>query len=284
MLSRLREQLGTAGLIVACVALVAALGGSALAAKTALTGKQKKQVQQIAKTEAKKWSKRSAKAGPQGPAGPAGSNGKDGSNGSNGKDGVNGKDGLNGLNGKPGTDGANGESVNIVPLAAENGSGHCEAGGAEFFNAESTAYACNGEDGEDGEGGEGGGEGGGSYPETLPSGRMMTGYWEVLGDAAVHFGPEWAATSVGFPLPLASAPTKTLLVDPSSTPPEEEQEELEENCPGGAENPEPAPGVLCLYLIAGSATLEFGGASTTGGLLAFGTTDRGLGLWAVKAP
>ena len=49
----IREPFGTAGLIVACVALVLALTGAAFAA-AGLTGKQKKEVEKIAKKYAGK--------------------------------------------------------------------------------------------------------------------------------------------------------------------------------------------------------------------------------------
>jgi hypothetical protein len=49
MLSRLHNKVGTAGLVVAIVALVAALAGSAYAAKDVLTKQEKKQVEKIAK-------------------------------------------------------------------------------------------------------------------------------------------------------------------------------------------------------------------------------------------
>src|ERR1700742_3887740 len=114
----IREPFGTAGLIIACIALVAALGGTALAAKGALTGKQKKEVETIAKKFA-------------GKPGPAGANG---SNGSKGKDGANGKKGAGGALGPAG------ESVTI---AAAN-EVECPSGGAKFTNKTGTGTACNG--------------------------------------------------------------------------------------------------------------------------------------------
>lgn len=97
----IREPFGTAGLIVACVALIAALGGTALAAKGALTGKQKKEVEKIAKKFAGKPGANGA-PGAQGPAGPAG---KDGTNGTNGTNGTDGAPGARGPEGSPWTAG-----------------------------------------------------------------------------------------------------------------------------------------------------------------------------------
>ena len=65
MFSRMHNKLGTAGLLVAIVALVFAMVGGAYAAKGALTGKQKKEVEKIAK-------KYAGKPGAQGPQGAAG--------------------------------------------------------------------------------------------------------------------------------------------------------------------------------------------------------------------
>jgi Collagen triple helix repeat (20 copies) len=251
MFRRIREPFGKAGLIVAIVALVAALVGGAYAA-TGLNGKQKKEVKKIAKQFA-------GKDGAPGPIGPVGPQGPKGDAGAPGAPGANGKDGKNG------------ESVNVIPLAPDNGSGKCEDGGAKFINGTGEAFAC------DGAGGSGGG-----YPETLPSGHSMTGYWEVLGDAAVHvnIGTEAAVATISFPLPLASAPTETVLIPAGGG-----TEEQEDKCPGNNENPEATPGVLCLYQGFGApVTLQAGVPKTFGALLAFSENDEGFGTWAVEAP
>jgi hypothetical protein len=90
---RVREPFGTAGLIVACIALIAALGGTALAAAK-LNSTQKKEVEKIAK--------KSAKAGPAGANGTAGAQGPAGKDGAAGKEGAAGKSGTNGTNGTTG--------------------------------------------------------------------------------------------------------------------------------------------------------------------------------------
>jgi hypothetical protein len=72
----IREPFGTAGLVVACVALIAALGGTALAAAK-LNSTQKKEVEKIAK-------KYAGKPGAPGAAGANGSPGEKGANGANG--------------------------------------------------------------------------------------------------------------------------------------------------------------------------------------------------------
>ncbi len=121
MLERLRNRLGTAGLIVSVMALVLAVAGGAYAASGALTGKQKKEVKNIAKQY----------AGKPGPAGPAGANGVAGPKGDAGAAGSNGKDG-----------------VSVTSTAATPA--ECPDGGSKFTSASGTSKACNGEDGESG--------------------------------------------------------------------------------------------------------------------------------------
>lgn len=267
MFRRLHNRLGTAGLIVAIVAVVVALGGSALAASNALTGKQKREVKNIAKQYA-------GKDGSQGPAGqtgapgPKGDAGGAGTNGTNGKDGEAGKDGTNGKDGEPGKDGTNGkngENVNVIPLS--KGDANCNEGGAKITNLSGTAYACNGASGESGDG-------------TLPSGRTMRGYWIVEGKQAMQvFGS--AVTAISFPMPVKVAPTETVLIGD-----ETDSEAEKEKCAGTSEAPSATPGVLCLYveLTFTKVTLAAGTASTFGAGLVFGETDEALGSWAVKAP
>lgn len=270
MLRRIREPFGKAGLIVAVIALVAGLVGGAYAASGGLTGKQKKEVKKIAKEVA-------GKDGAQGPAGQAGSQGPKGDTGAagaNGTNGTNGEKGETGETGKAGKDGENGKSVSIFPLAPSNGEGFCEeTGGVKLTNGGETEAACNGKNGESvsGEG----------YPKTLPSGRTMAGMWEVQGEQAGHaFGT--AFTTISFPLPLATTPSKTILIHILKNNTEEE----EEDCPGTGEHPEALPGFLCLYpqFEPESITLINGLASTYGAGLLFGAADTALGSWAVTAP
>jgi hypothetical protein len=104
MLQRFHDRVGTAGLIVAIVAMVVALSGGAYAASGGLTSKQKKEVTKIAQTEAKKF------AGKPGPQGPQGNQGSNGSNGAKGDTGPEGKQGPEGPQGKPGLEGEEGEA------------------------------------------------------------------------------------------------------------------------------------------------------------------------------
>jgi hypothetical protein len=104
MISRIHDRLGTAGFVLAIVALMVALSGGAYAAQAGLSGKQKKEVKKIAQTEAKKF----ATAGPPGAPGSNGKDGSNGSNGSNGKDGAPGAVGPQGPQGVPGAPGPQG--------------------------------------------------------------------------------------------------------------------------------------------------------------------------------
>ncbi len=92
-ITSIREPFGTAGLIIACVALVAALGGTAFAAAK-LNSTQKKEVEKIAK----KYAGKPGAPGAAGTAGTNGTNGKDGAPGAQGIQGVAGTDGTNGSN------------------------------------------------------------------------------------------------------------------------------------------------------------------------------------------
>ena len=96
----IREPFGTAGLIVAMIALVAALGGTALAAAK-LNSTQKKEVEKIAK----KYAGKPGAAGATGPAGAAGKDGAAGKEGPQGTAGPQGIQGIQGIQGKPGTTG-----------------------------------------------------------------------------------------------------------------------------------------------------------------------------------
>ncbi|MGN6587091.1 MAG: hypothetical protein ACTHKT_06395 [Solirubrobacterales bacterium] len=89
MLSRIHQRLGTAGFIIAVVALIAALAGTAFAAKDVLTKQEKKQVETIAK----KFAGKEGPPGPSGPAGPQGAKGDPGPKGERGERGPEGEEG-----------------------------------------------------------------------------------------------------------------------------------------------------------------------------------------------
>src|SRR4051794_19412729 len=122
MLERIREQVGSAALVVGVVALIVALAGGAYAA-------DHRGGNATASAKAKRGKPgppgKPGKQGPPGPQGPAG---------------------VNGVNGAPGAAGAAGKSVVVTPVPC----------GAEVKTEGSSSgvKVCNGEDGEPGEPGE----------------------------------------------------------------------------------------------------------------------------------
>lgn len=168
MLKRIREKFGTAGLIVAIVALVVAVAGTAYAA-AGLNRTQKKEVKKIAKEF----------AGKPGAPGTPGAKGDAGAQGTPGKDGTNGKDG---------------QSVALVneapPLCVEGGYTY-EVEGSSVENE-----VCNGEKGTKGDKGEPW-----SPNNTLPTGAIETGTW-AFSVPAGYGAPVYAPISL--PIKLAS--------------------------------------------------------------------------------
>jgi hypothetical protein len=174
----IREPFGTAGLIVACVALVLALTGAAFAA-AGLTGKQKKEVEKIAK-------KFAGKPGAAGAQGPAGANGKDGAPGAKGDKGDPGSPGA------PGAPGQHGSSAQVSTIPT--GETECEGlGGASVFvPGGEEAEVCNGSP---------------WVPEgTLPPGATETGAWVVTTTVTETEGGGLINTGyapIGFTVPLS---------------------------------------------------------------------------------
>lgn len=176
MFAKLHQRFGTAGLVVAVMALVVALAGTAIAAG-GLTKSQEKQVKKIAKKY----------AGKNGKDGAPGATGAQGPKGDTGAPGAAGKDGTNGTNG---TDGEDGRSVQIGTATV----GECPDGGATVQKEGepvSKKAVCNGKTG---------------FTEFLPSGETETGAWGTFGTAA---GP--TATPISFNIPLEEAPEMKLV-------------------------------------------------------------------------
>ncbi|HEX5592066.1 MAG TPA: hypothetical protein VFX35_01820 [Solirubrobacterales bacterium] len=94
MFSRIHQKLGTAGFVIAIVALIMALGGAAYAALPGLNSKQKKEVKKIAKGL--------VAPGPAGATGPAGAPGPAGAKGDAGAVGGTGPQGEKGEKGDTG--------------------------------------------------------------------------------------------------------------------------------------------------------------------------------------
>jgi Collagen triple helix repeat (20 copies) len=239
MLSRLREHFGSAGLIVAIVALIAALGGGAYAASNSGGGKA------TASAKGKQGPRgKTGKTGPAGPQGSAGPAGAKGDKGDAGAAGANGKDGTNGTNGK------NAEAVTFTGVK-----GSCTEGGIEVKSASPIVLVCNGAKGADGSTG----PQGPAFPVggTLPVGETETGAFA----APVTYENEEAGlylafAPISFPIKLAAeidgAHVEKIAI--GETPPA--------NCDDGAvpppspTNPEADSGYLCIFL--GNDSAGFG--------------------------
>lgn len=263
----IREPFGTAGLIVAIVALIAAVGGTAFAAAK-LNSTQKKEVGKIAKKEAEKY----ANSNPGAPGAP-------------GAKGDAGAPGANGSNGAPGT------SATTATFAGVKGS--CTEGGIEVKSASPTVNVCNGKKGADGLTG---------FTKTLPSGETETGTWTIAQAATLSMG---TFASVSFSIPLAApiAEGSAFGFNQKDT---EEEKFGTSGCTGTVAKPTAPKGKLCVYTAfesfehASGGFIEprsfeggFGAASVSGALLsgAFleGTTAEpahveSWGTWAVTAP
>ncbi len=258
----IREPFGTAGLIIACVALVAALGGTALAAAK-LNGTQKKEIEKIAK----KFAGTPGATGPQGPAGATGAKGDAGANGDAG---------APGSNGTNGTSGTNGESVTIA--SASNA--ECPSGGTKFSNKSGSGKACNGVSG---------------FTDTLPSGKTETGAWAT---STTEEGVNLTPISFNIPLPAALDGSHVVTVPVGEEGELGKCSDTAETTKGTSEHPLASPGYLCIYgayeeeahlggLVyqAGSSGLAFGAGQTGAAVLVTGESNReAFGTWAVTAP
>jgi hypothetical protein len=272
MLQRFQDRVGTAGLIVAIVALVLALAGGAYAASGALTGKQKKEVEKIAK-------KYAGKPGANGTNGAAGATGPAGAKGDAGAKGEKGDAGTAGTGGTPG---ANGKSVEAIPVPV--GQTECAGNGGAVYEVEGSGEAaeiCNGSPWTVG---------------SLPKGKTETGVWTI--GTEISASPA-AYAPISFNVPLASSVGMSVHFINVH----EEEEAFSEPegpkpaaCPGTAAAPSALPGTLCVYETTRSADplagnglgfeLTSGGVKTVGSVLVFKAEPNSfaIGTWAVTAP
>jgi hypothetical protein len=314
----IREPFGTAGLIVAVIALVLALTGAAFAAGK-LTSTQKKEVEKIAK----KFAGKNGAPGAPGAQGAAGANGKDGANGANGESvtlaaagactnggtkltvGAVSKEVCNGENGAQGEPGEGGKSVTVTEFAGNaEPIGHpCHEHGGQTVQVEGSnekRFVCNGSPAE--------------FPTTLPSGRSLVGQWgSIVNNADVNFFGEsvgLGSDAVTFPIPLASAPTPHYINEEGKEVKEDGSEVTSTACTGSAAAPTATSGNLCVYASLELGLTTFGPFTRKATVCAWGTesacnfgtsTPYGFGVqfivekeaegvaidkgtWAVKAP
>lgn len=218
MFSKLHERLGTAGLVVAIVALVVALTGSAFAASKFIT---KPEAVKIAKREAKKFAGKDGAPGPAGPQGPAGTNG------TNGKDGGAGAEGPKGATGAAGATGATGATGKTGPTGIEGTTGATGATGPT-----------------------------GEFDLVAAAGTTLKGTWSIdWYEAEAAEEVVQAAISTGVPVDTNGEDFFKVIRDPAGNyqgPGEEEAAELA--CPGTPDNPTADPSVfgggalLCVYV------------------------------------
>ncbi len=262
MLSRLRAHLGTAGLVVAIVALIAALGGGAYAATG---GGSSGKATASAKVKKGPRGPKGAKGdtGPVGPQGPAGAKGDTGAKGDAGAAGTNGSNGTNGVS-----------PTGTAFIGEANG---CKEGGVKFVGA-NTTVACNGAKGQTG------------FTDTLPSGKTETGMWS-FGQTSENPKAAASLVSISFniPLPAGQDPIFVFTKIPSEQVPGENEAE----CPGTVAEPDAAPGYLCVYaaelnsvedVVVGNKS--YGGVNLFFLMKAAGenyASGYGSGSWAVTA-
>lgn len=292
MLRRAHRHTGTAGLVVAIVALVFAMLGGAYAATgggnplAAASGK---------KSAAKRGPK--GPRGPKGDAGPAGPAGKEGSAGKDGLAGKAGKDGKDGEDGQPGTPGESPQVVLAFTGAEEEvgtppGEPCHKAGGIEYevISTGDSHIVCNGKEGSPW-----------TVGGTLPSGQEEKGTWAFSVSGGDDLGHALAPISFSIPL-LGEVPESAIFIKTEGG---SEKTGFSEHCGGSPSAPvvtsteyltgQKKRNTICVIIDGGAvvnATLEeirssqFGnaGMSTVGGALVFSVTGaaHGIGGWTVQ--
>jgi len=280
MFKQVRERLGSAGLVVAIVALIVALSGGAYAATSGSGG-----------------GKATASSGKRGKPGKQGKPGKPGPAGPQGPQGVPGPKGDTGAPGQNGTNGVNGADGKSVITSIEPEGANCAEGGTKLVGTVTT-YACNGEEGEEGPEGPRGPEG---SPWTvggvLPPGETETGAWAFnANDADAEI---FVPISFTLPLGVELGEEDVHFQNVPSKP------AFEAACPlpGSASEPAAPPGKLCIYFnsfggapvnatftrISKLTILNEPGSNSSGAVLEFafsgaaGELAQGSGSWAVTA-
>jgi hypothetical protein len=285
-MQKIREQIGSAGLIVAIVALIAALGGGAYAASSSGGGKQA--------------SASASSKGPRGPRGKPGKPGKPGATGATGATGAIGPagpagpvggTGKEGPAGKEGLQGAPGEGVAVTPATLANCGGR--GGILVKKGSEAAKEVCNGEKGAEGPIGK---EGPPLIPgSTLSTGETLTGGWAFTATAADTGG---VYTAISFPVSLSGGLGEEEVHYVTRA--EQDNSTQPAGCAGGTMNaPVAQPGQLCVYESNAGEVINatFGGIFTltnngsegtnrTGAVLHFNVSGvaHGSGSWAVTNP
>lgn len=240
----LHNKLGTAGLIISCIALVFAMLGGAYAASSSSRHNHKGKVAK-------------GPRGPKGPKGDTGATGATGPAGAPGTNGTNGKDGTNGINGKSvavgsftGEEEEEGEVGNEEEPCSLNGGSEVEVEGSGTVH-----YVCNGSPWTAG--------------GTLPEGATETGTFSgISGEGLPEHSSE--KTSATFNVPVVPAP-QFVFVPPDA----EGHPGTASGCPGvSGRVPQANSGKFCVYSVAlNPGELIFAGATVK----AFDPTSSGEG-------
>lgn len=296
MFRKVRERLGSAGLVVAVLALIVALRGGAFAATQSA---KKKSSKYVTKPQVVALIKANATSGPTGPAGAPGGQGAPGAKGDAGAAGANGAPGATGVAGP------NGKNVKLTTIPSGPGNAKCsERGGvtAEVEGESATAKdICNGVAGAPGPPGA---DGRPWAPESqLPPGATETGAWSFTGTEADIGGIVVPISfTVQFPTPPGELGEEEVHFQTDS--------DFSDSGHGTTGEPSAEPGQLCVYFTGfgvgepvnatfeeitrlnqvGAPGARARGASSAGAALYFeysggpGEAAYGNGSWAVTAP
>ncbi len=203
-----------------------------------------------------------AKKGPRGPRGPKGPKGDTGPAGPAGAAGPAGPAGLKGANGADGAKGDTGAKGSNGAAGAKGATGAAGATGAT--GPEGSPWTAGG---------------------TLPSGETETGVWQTSPQAE----PGTVSVQVSLPIPL-----ETALAGGGG---EDNQfiflaagEGGTEKCPGTLQDPQAAPGSVCIYTLSESEAAPLDvvfGPTKSGASMLYSISEVGgfaTGSWAVTAP
>lgn len=272
MLRKFHDRVGTAGLVVAVVALVAALGGTALAAKPIIT-----KLNQISPSVQKQLAGKKGSKGDPGPAGPAGAAGPAGGAGAAGKNGGAGPTGPTGTTGTTGPTSTVKGPTGLTGLTGPTG----VCGGVPCILPSGVTET-------------------GAWSMAPSSAKEITDE-EFRGYAPISFSIPLSAESEGF----SSVVYLPYCEEKEGTDKEECEEKVEAgeaNCAGTALEPKAAKGFLCLYAATGEAAGNLVTARKAGepGAIGFSKTGASVaslqkitrgpvsgyfgGTWAVTGP
>lgn len=268
MIKGIRKRLTYTNVAMTIALIFAMSGGAYAASKYVITSTKQISPKVLAALKGKAGKPGAAgPAGAQGPAGPAG--------------GV-GPTGPQGVPGEKGTDGGPGESVTATSLAVKNA--HCEEGGSEFTTGGKHTYACTGS----------------PWPAggTLPAGKSESGAWSTIYEATAAKQP--GSSAISFGIPLKSEPELHFIGtnEELAGEPHEAAAIKEHKCSGSSEEPEAAPGNLCVfarlavntteYLLLGFEPTHFVNPGRSGVSVVSASEAAGevltAGAWVVTAP